>query len=461
VKATAGLSRRHPGLACRTLDSRVHHRPVRSLRARQPARAAGSVHRALRSRRHRASLPGGPEPAPRFWRSPTMIQMLAEAKAGGFDLLLAGYSDRWQRNLRRTFELIEDQPPPLRRCPGHVRSAHPQLRSPRWDELVAEATAAERYTRRLAERVRDGYGAKFEHHSTRVDCHRSGSGGRPSRLAPTRSTPTRSARRWGSSSAMPGQHQHRAARTGDRSRTRPHPLHPAQPPLQRLGATSSGPRRDPPPGALAAEPAVSDDLWQRDGWPSGDPRPVAADHATAAGSISWAGSSNASAAGTSARTGALASATRSPSSISIHARPGDPRPALPQQPGRVRSWRRSEGINLDASTMAQVVGGDVGGATYCDRPGARGSPASRTRSEQTPRTRSPTSYLARKRQLRAELAGMEQQSDGGLPAQRAVEWLRAFAESWRDADVPEAKRTWFTRSTRRSSSQAGSLCPPA
>jgi hypothetical protein len=42
------------------------------------------------------------------WRSPTMTEMLAEAKAGAFDLLLAGYSDRWQRNLRRTLELLED-----------------------------------------------------------------------------------------------------------------------------------------------------------------------------------------------------------------------------------------------------------------------------------------------------------------------------------------------------------------
>ena len=29
------------------------------------------------------------------WRSPTMTTMLATAKAGAFDLLLAGYSDRW------------------------------------------------------------------------------------------------------------------------------------------------------------------------------------------------------------------------------------------------------------------------------------------------------------------------------------------------------------------------------
>ena len=41
--------------------------------------------------------------------------------------------------------------------------------------------------------------------------------------------------------------------------------------------------------------------------------------------------------------------------------------------------------------------------------------------------------------LRGELAGMERQSESGLPAQQAVEWLRVFAESWRDADVPEAK----------------------
>src|ERR1035437_8773249 len=94
-----------------------------------------------------------------------MSQMLAEAKAGGFDLLLAGYSDRWQRNLRRTFELIEDHLHPsgvaLVMCDRRILSSDPHD----WDELVAEATAAERYTRRLAERVRGGYGGKFERHS--------------------------------------------------------------------------------------------------------------------------------------------------------------------------------------------------------------------------------------------------------------------------------------------------------
>jgi hypothetical protein len=40
------------------------------------------------------------------WRSPVMARMLADARAGRFDVLLAGYSDRWQRNLLRTLQLL-------------------------------------------------------------------------------------------------------------------------------------------------------------------------------------------------------------------------------------------------------------------------------------------------------------------------------------------------------------------
>ena len=98
------------------------------------------------------------------WRSATMTEMLAEAKAGAFDLLLAGYSDRWQRNLRRTLELLEDGLHPagvaLVMCDRRILSSDPHDR----DELVAESAAAERYTLRLAERVTDGYAAKFDRH---------------------------------------------------------------------------------------------------------------------------------------------------------------------------------------------------------------------------------------------------------------------------------------------------------
>jgi hypothetical protein len=98
------------------------------------------------------------------WRSATMAEMLAEARAGAFDLLLAGYSDRWQRNLRRTLELLEDGLHPagvaLVMCDRRILSSDPHD----WDELISEAAGAEKYSRRLAERITDGYAAKFDHH---------------------------------------------------------------------------------------------------------------------------------------------------------------------------------------------------------------------------------------------------------------------------------------------------------
>ncbi len=96
------------------------------------------------------------------WKSDTMSRMLEAARAGAFDLLLAGYSDRWQRNLRRTLELLEDGLHPagvaLVMCDRRILSTDPSD----WDELVAEATGAERYSRRLSGRISDGYQAKFE-----------------------------------------------------------------------------------------------------------------------------------------------------------------------------------------------------------------------------------------------------------------------------------------------------------
>ncbi len=45
-------------------------------------------------------------------------------------------------------------------CDRRILSSDPHDR----DELVAESAAAERYTLRLAERVTDGYAAKFDRH---------------------------------------------------------------------------------------------------------------------------------------------------------------------------------------------------------------------------------------------------------------------------------------------------------
>ena len=47
--------------------------------------------------------------------------------------------------------------PPGRRGAGDVRPTHPQSDPHDWDELVAESAAAERYSRRLGERITDGY----------------------------------------------------------------------------------------------------------------------------------------------------------------------------------------------------------------------------------------------------------------------------------------------------------------
>ena len=48
------------------------------------------------------------------------------------------------------------------------------------------------------------------------------------------------------------------------------------------------------------------------------------------------------------------------------------------------------------------------------------------------------SYLERLKGLRASLADLDETA-AGVPAERAVEWLRALADTWQQADVPEAR----------------------
>jgi hypothetical protein len=48
-------------------------------------------------------------------------------------------------------------------------------------------------------------------------------------------------------------------------------------------------------------------------------------------------------------------------------------------------------------------------------------------------------YLERRKHLRASLAEVDENVQVGVPADRAVEWLRALAETWQRADVGEAK----------------------
>src|SRR5437660_1474826 len=95
------------------------------------------------------------------WKSDAMRRMLADAQAGHFDLLVAGYSDRWQRNVRQTLNLLEEDLHPygvaVYFADRRLLSSDPR----QWEDLVREALGAEAYSRRLGERIRDGFRAKF------------------------------------------------------------------------------------------------------------------------------------------------------------------------------------------------------------------------------------------------------------------------------------------------------------
>jgi len=94
------------------------------------------------------------------YRSAEMADMLASAQRGEFDVLLVGYVSRWQRNLRRTLELLEDtlHPAgvPVYFCDEEILSSSER----HWDQLIDEAKDAERYSRRLSRRIREGYASK-------------------------------------------------------------------------------------------------------------------------------------------------------------------------------------------------------------------------------------------------------------------------------------------------------------
>ena len=94
------------------------------------------------------------------YRSAEMVDMLGSAQRGEFDVLLVGYVSRWQRNLRRTLELLEDKlhavGVPVYFCDEEILSSSDRD----WDQLVGEAQDAERYSRRLSRRIREGYASK-------------------------------------------------------------------------------------------------------------------------------------------------------------------------------------------------------------------------------------------------------------------------------------------------------------
>jgi len=127
------------------------------------------------------------------YRSPAMAAMLDAAATGAFDVLLVGYVSRWQRNLRQTLNLLEDV---LHPAGVAVWFADEQILSScerDWDQLVAEATDAERYSRRLSRRYARATLPSWPNSATQAAGHRSASAvtiGSSSNLCQRNSTPS-------------------------------------------------------------------------------------------------------------------------------------------------------------------------------------------------------------------------------------------------------------------------------
>ena len=373
------------------------------------------------------------------WRSPTMTQMLDEAKAGGFDLLLAGYSDRWQRNLRRTLELLEDHLHPagvaLVMCDRRIISSDPND----WDELVAESAGAEKYSRRLSERITEGYAAKFTQendpgghaplgfrrspeppNTLQID---SDSIGTAVGLFERYALGTLSARQL-------------AAETGlEDTRIRCILMNPVYNGWIRR---HRGPNETRKPAPWRSNPPVSDELWAR----VEDVRrakfkgagPHRNDRVDLLGGLLYC------VCGRRIRSDGWAADRRY---RKLHTKPCERwgrKARIPAQAWEEPVLAQLGEIELDDSVIARVVAA----LTSTVRPIA----IDRTRIERQMRELamdhvgggiSDETYLARLKRLRESLAEIEETAQVGVPADRAVEWLRALAETWQTADVPEAR----------------------
>jgi DNA invertase Pin-like site-specific DNA recombinase len=91
----------------------------------------------------------------------TMRDAISAARAGGFDVLVSAYVDRWQRNLRQTLNLLEDDLHPagvaVYFCDEELLSSWER----HWDRLVDDAKAAESWLRKHRRRVKAGLADKL------------------------------------------------------------------------------------------------------------------------------------------------------------------------------------------------------------------------------------------------------------------------------------------------------------
>ena len=87
-------------------------------------------------------------------------EMLAAAREGRFDVLLVAYQSRFLRNVKQTLIAIEDQLHPAGVAIFFIDEGNLSSDPDDWHAIVEEATDAERYSRRMAKRQREGHAAK-------------------------------------------------------------------------------------------------------------------------------------------------------------------------------------------------------------------------------------------------------------------------------------------------------------
>jgi hypothetical protein len=373
------------------------------------------------------------------WRSTTMTEMIAEARTGSFDLLLAGYSDRWQRNLRRTLELIEDGLHPagvaLVMCDRRILSSDPND----WDELVAESAGAERYSRRLSGRITDGYAAKFDHHADQgghaaLGFRRTPDPPNTLEINPeTISTAVSLFERYALGTVSARQ---LAAETGlEETRIRAILMNPLYNGWVRR---HRGPEETRRPAPWHSNPPVSDELWAR--VEEVRRAKTRGGGSRRSGYVDLLSGLLECVCGKRLRgDGAFSNGQRR----KLHPEPCEAwgrRARLPNVTWEEPILAQVSNIRIDDSVIARVVA--ALGST------ARPVSIDRSRIERQMRALaldhvggglSDQTYLERLAQMRGDLAALDRASTAGVPADRAVAWLRALSETWRDADVPEAK----------------------
>ena len=368
-----------------------------------------------------------------------MATMLDDLRAGRFDLLLTGYSDRWQRNLRRTLELLEDDLHPngvaLVMCDRKILSSDPSD----WDELISEAAGAEKYSRRLSERITEGYAAKFD--QERDPGGHAGLGFRrlPQPPHTLEIDPEAMAivvglfERYALGNVSATQLE---AETGlAASRIRMILMNPLYNGWIRRHRGKDETRR---PAPWRATPPVSDELWAR-------VEEVRRSKTRGGGPKNWdrvdlLGGLLECVCGRQLRNdGTFADGRHR----KLHAAPYEAwgrKARLGDETWEGPVLAQVEGIAVDDVTMASVVAalGSNQQPVAIDR--ARIDRQIRELAlEHAAGSLGDDAYLARLKVLRQQRDAITERTAAGLPGHRAVEWLRALSESIQIADVPKEK----------------------